>query len=163
MRTTVSGFTLIELMTVVAVIAILALIALPDMQNGIVRSQIVEAVKLADVAKKPVAAAWAASAPLPSNNTAAGLPLAELIVSNYVSAVQIEDGAIHLVFGNQAHGKIKGKTLSFRPAVVPGANVVPVSWVCGQSAPPERMELRGRDRTDVPRQVLPLNCLAKSG
>jgi type IV pilus assembly protein PilA len=159
MRKKIGGFTLIELMTVVAVIAILALIALPDMQNGIVRSQIVEAARLADVAKAPIAAAWAASAPLPADNAAAGLPMAELIVSNYVSAVQIEDGAIHMVFGNRAHGKIKGKTLTFRPAVVPGTNLVPVSWICGQSSAPNRMETRGRDRTDVPRQVLPMNCL----
>ena len=52
------GFTLIELMVVVAVIAILALLAVPSMQSRLVREQIVEAVRLADIAKAPIAASW---------------------------------------------------------------------------------------------------------
>jgi type IV pilus assembly protein PilA len=158
MQTRHGGFTLIEMLAAVAVIAILALIAVPGFQDRIVRTQIVEAVPLADVAKRPIAAAWAASAPLPADNAEAGLPPPEKIVSTLVSAVAVEQGAVHVRFGNQANGALRGRVLSFRPAVVEDAPVVPVSWICGHAPVPDKMSARGPDRTDVPRNFLPLNC-----
>jgi type IV pilus assembly protein PilA len=158
MPTSHRGFTLIELMVVVAVIAILAVIAVPSFQDRIVRAQIVEAVPLANIVKPPITAAWAASAPLPADNAEAGLPPADKIVSNLVGAVAVEDGAIHIRFGNQANGALKGRTLSLRPAVVEDAPVVPVSWLCGHAPVPDKMTARGIDRTDVPPNFLPLNC-----
>src|SRR4051794_31530387 len=75
MKQAARAFTLIELLTVLAIIAILAPMAVPSMQDGLVRQQIVDAMKLADVAKAPVAAMWTAPGKLPADNTAAGLPL----------------------------------------------------------------------------------------
>lgn len=153
-----SGFTLIEIVIVLAIIAILAVMAAPSIQARLVREQIVEAAKLADVAKPPIAAAWAASAALPSDNEDAGLPAADKIVGNYVSAVTVEDGAIHITFGNSANGAIKGKVLTLRPAVVPDAPLVPVAWVCASARVPDKMVARGKDRTDLQDVYLPLNC-----
>lgn len=152
------GFTLIEMMVVVAIIAILALIALPNAQDRIVREQIAEAVPLADIAKAPIAAAWASAQVLPPDNASAGLPVPEKVVKNYISALAIEDGAIHLTFGNHANGLLKGKVLTLRPAVVSDAPVVPVTWVCGKATAPEPMTVYGRDKTDVPDNFLPRNC-----
>ena len=154
------GFTLIELMVVVAIIAILAMIAMPSMQDKIVRDQIIEAAKLADVAKSPIAAAWSATKTLPADNGAAGLPEADKIVSNLVSSVVVEGGAIHLTFGNRANAAIKGKVLSLRPAVVDDAPVVPVTWVCGHASAPNKMSVKGTDKTDLAKNFLPLNCKA---
>ena len=145
---------------VVAVIAILATLAVPSIQDRLVRQQIVEAVKLADIAKGPVAASWAVSHLLPIDNAAAGLPVAAKIVSNHVTALRVEDGAIHVTFGNQAYRAINGKTLTLRPAVVEDAPIVPVAWVCGHAAAVEKMTAKGVDRTDVPVSYLPLNCRA---
>jgi type IV pilus assembly protein PilA len=153
------GFTLIELMVVVAIIAILALMAVPSFQGKYVRAQIVEAMPLADLAKQPVAAAWATTKTLPNDNAEAGLPAANKIVSNHVKSVTVETGAIHIVFGNQANGALKGKTLTLRPAVVDDAPVVPVAWVCGHAKTPEKMTVRGTDRTDIPNNLLPVNCV----
>jgi type IV pilus assembly protein PilA len=152
------GFTLIEVMVVIAIIAILAMMAVPNMQDKLVRDQIVEAAKWAEFAKAPVAASWAASKTLPTDNTAAGLPAPEKIVSNLVSAVTIESGVLHITFGNQVNGAIKGKTLSLRPAVVPDSQVVPVAWVCAKARAPTNMTVQGSDRTDLPDKFLPFNC-----
>ncbi len=156
------GFTLLELMVVIAVIAILATIALPSIRTGLVRDQIVEAMKIAEVAKAPIAAAWAIGHTLPADNAAAGLPAADKIVGNYVSSVVVEGGAIHVSFGNKANPAINGRTLSLRPAVVDDAPVVPVAWLCGHAAAVDKMVAKGVDRTTVDASVLPINCRAGS-
>ena len=71
-------------MVVVGVVAILALMAMPNYSDRIIRDQIVEALPLADIAKPPVAVAWATSQAFPANNTGAGLPASEKIVNNYI-------------------------------------------------------------------------------
>lgn len=153
-----SGFTLIEMMAVIAIIAILASLAIPSYQGRIIRQQIEAGLTLADVAKKPIAASWASLQLLPAENAAAGLPAADKIVNNYVSAVTVQDGAINLTFGNRVPAGIKGKILTIRPAVVADATVVPVEWVCGKAQEPEKMTVKGNDQTSLPNEYLPLIC-----
>lgn len=159
------GFTLIEVMVVVAIIAILALLAMPNFTDKIVRDQIVEAAKLADVAKGPVFAYWVTSnvppstvRKMPLDNAAAGLPSADKIVSTHISSVTVDNGALHLQFGNSAHGAIKGKILTLRPAVVEDAAVVPAAWICGAAKVPDKMTLKGSDKTNIEKRFLPRNC-----
>lgn len=157
------GFTIIEMMIVLAIIGILALMVAPTYQDKIVRDQIVAALPLADIAKTRIAAAWSLTQTLPQNNQSAGLPPAEKIVSNHISATLVQDGAIHVTFGNNANGLIAGKTLSLRPAVVGDAPVVPIAWVCGNAAVPDKMTARGENRTSIPSNLLPFSCRARSG
>jgi len=152
------GFTMIEMMMVLGVITVLALMVAPSYMEKIIRDQIIEALPLADIAKAPVAFAWAAGVPMPDDNNAAGLPAADKIVSNLVSAVQIDKGAINITFGNRANSSIKGKVLSLRPAVVADAPIVPVAWVCGNAPPPDKMTVKGQNKTDVPLLYLPFKC-----
>lgn len=153
------GFTLIEMMVVVAIIAILALMAIPSLQGRYIRENIVEAMPLAKIAKDPIAAAWAVTKTLPADNTEAGLPAPDKIVNNVVKSVTVEAGAIHIVFGNRANGALQNKTLTLRPAVVEDAPVVPVAWVCGRARAPDNMQARGTDRTSIPNNHLPVNCV----
>jgi type IV pilus assembly protein PilA len=152
------GFTLIELLVVIAVLAILALIALPTYLDKLTREQIAEALPLAEIAKQPIGLAWSQGAPLPADNAAAGLPAADRIVNTLVSSVTVEDGAIHIRFGNNAHRALKGRTLTLRPAVVEDARVVPLAWLCARAPVPGKMSVKGIDRTDIPAGLLPLRC-----
>jgi type IV pilus assembly protein PilA len=152
------GFTLIEMAVVMAIIAILALMAVPSYQDRIVRDQIISALPLADIAKAPIALSWATLQSFPTDNGAAGLPPAEKIVSNFISSVAVQAGAIHITFGNSANGIIKGKILSLRPAVVVDAPVVPVAWVCGDAPGPGQMTVKGENKTNIAPNYLPYNC-----
>jgi type IV pilus assembly protein PilA len=154
------GFTLVEMLAVIAVISILALMAVPSYFDRIVKAQIEASLPLADIAKKPIAASWAATQTLPADNAAAGLPAADKIVSNYVSALTVQDGVIHITFGNRAHKAISGKILSLRPAVVEDAPVVPVTWVCGHAEAPAKTTVEGVDQTNIDSLYLPLECRA---
>ena len=146
------------MMVVIAIIVVLALIALPGVPDKLIRDRIVESVKLADIVKPKVADAWSATGKLPVDNAAAGLPVADKIVNEYISSVAIESGAIQVTFGNRAGPALHGKVLSLRPGVVEDARIVPVSWVCGDADPPNKMIARGLNKTDVPARYLPLNC-----
>lgn len=160
MRTPAAGFTLTELMVALAVVAILATLALPSLQAPFVRQQVVDSSTLINLAKAAVSGKWAATQKLPLDNAEAGLPEADKLVGNYVSSVTIEGGAVQVVFGNQANGTIKGKTLTFRPAVVDSAPTVPIAWVCGAAPTPAKMSAKGLDRTDIAAKFLPINCRA---
>lgn len=158
------GFTLTEIVVVLAIIAILAVMAVPSMLDRIVRGQVVEATKLADeVLKGRIAQFWKASGELPVDNAEADAPPPGKIVGNFVTSMTVEDGAIHIVFGNDANGTIKGKTLTLRPAVVEDTPMVPPAWVCAGGKVPPQMTVKGRDRTDLENQYLPVNCRRLDG
>ncbi|HEY6510748.1 MAG TPA: pilin [Burkholderiaceae bacterium] len=159
-RPIAAGFTLVEMLVALAVLAILAAIALPTFQGPLVRQQVVDSATLINIAKTAVSTKWSATQKLPSDNTDAGLPEPDKLVGNYVTSMTIDGGAVHVVFGNQVNSVIRGKTLSFRPAVVDGAPIVPIAWVCGMAATPDKMAAKGANRTDVEAKYLPLNCRA---
>jgi len=152
------GFSMLELVVVLAVVAILALMAVPNFQNKIIREQIVEALPLADIVKAPISGSWATAHAFPVDNASAGLPPADKIVNNFISSLSVRDGAIDITFGNRAHGLINGKILTLRPAVVEDALVVPVTWVCGYAAAPDKMTIRGANNTNIPVGYLPFKC-----
>lgn len=152
------GFSLMEMMAVLAIMAILAMMVVPSYLDRIVRQQIEAALPLADVAKKPIAELWTATQTFPRDNTALLLPAPDKIVNNYVDKLTVQDGVILLTFGNRANNSIVGKTLSLRPAVVPDAPMVPITWVCGMADAPQKMVAQGTNQTTVPEVFLPLDC-----
>lgn len=152
------GFAMMELAIALAIIAVLATIAVPSFFDRMVREQVISALPLADIAKAPIAQSWATVQTLPADNAAAGLPPAEKIVNNYISAVSVDNGAIDITFGNNAGGGIQGKILTLRPAAVPDTPIVPIAWVCGNASAPVQMTVMGENRTNLEPKYLPANC-----
>lgn len=152
------GFSAIEMLAVLAVIGILAAMAIPSYQSKIVREQIAAAIPFADTAKEPISAYWKATKAFPGDNKEAGLPDADIIVSNQISALVVEGGVIHMTFGNSTHNLLKNKILSIRPAIVEDAPIVPIAWVCGNAAPPDKMVVKGNNKTNIPNAYLPFGC-----
>lgn len=152
------GFTLIELMVVIAIIGVMATMAIPSYQDRIIRTQVTEGQNLAEFARQAVGAHYARAKSLPASNAAAGLPPADQIMGNYVTQLVVEQGALHIRYGNLANRNLAGKTLSLRPAVVEGYPQVPIAWICGQAAAPEKMKVHGNNATDLPGHFLPIEC-----
>lgn len=153
------GFTWIELLAVITVVAVLALLAVPSMSDSVMRKQVKEALALADVAKAGVQAGYVLGAgALPADNEAAAVPPPEKIVGNYVTRVKVEEGAITLELGNNAHKGLHGKHVTLRPAIVPDEIRTPIAWLCHDIDVPKGMQVKGRDETDVPPEWLPVEC-----
>lgn len=152
------GFTWIEVILILAVMGILATMAFPALQDQALRKQVREALALAVVAKSGVQAVWSGAGEMPADNKHAGVPEPEKIIGSFVSAVHVQEGAVTLTLGNQAHRQLRGKKLTVRPAVVADQKVVPISWLCHAFPAPEGMEVHGKDETDLPPQWLPVEC-----
>ena len=89
---------MIELVMVMAVIAILALMAAPTFLDRNVRLQVQDGITLAELAKSGVNTFYGAKNELPNNNEEAGVPPKEKLVSNVVSEISIDGGAVTIRF-----------------------------------------------------------------
>jgi type IV pilus assembly protein PilA len=154
------GFTLIELMVVVAIIGVMATFALPSYQERIIKAQIQEGLEMIAPIKKTEAEYYIKYGRFPANNASAGVPAPDKFVGNYVRRVEVENGAIHITFGNRINRNASDKVLSLRPAIVKDAPMVPVAWVCAKARVPDGMSVQGKDATDLPDHFLPLDCLS---
>lgn len=152
------GFTLIELMIVVAIMGILATLAVPTYQERVIRVQVSEALGFSEFAKEGISAYYRANRRMPKNNAEAGLPPAEKIIGNYVTGLEVVEGAIHVSLGNRVNRNANGKVLSIRPAVVATFSQVPIAWNCGVAAAPIGMKEFGENRTSLIAPYLPLDC-----
>lgn len=152
------GFTLIELMVVVAIIGILASVAIPSYSDYTIRAQVAEALMLVDEVKPSIRDFYKDRGSFPANNEIAGVPASEYLLGQYVSGIEVIDGAMHVEFGNKAHTRLAGMTLSIRPLYVTESPTSPISWNCGPSSLPNGMSAAGEDLTDVAAQFLPSVC-----
>ncbi len=153
-----NGFTLIELMIVVSIIGILSSVAIPQYKVYVQRSELADVVSMADNLIEKVTAYHSQHYEFPINNKQAGLPPADKLIGNRVTAVYIENGAIHLHIGHKASKALQGTVLSYRPAFVEGSITSPISWICGDDKPVPGMKAMGENKTTVPDELLLSNC-----
>jgi type IV pilus assembly protein PilA len=153
-----NGFTLMEMMVVLAIICILALFALPIPQDNMSRKQITESIELIEKYKKQISLFYEANLKFPSDNEEADIPKPNHLIGNFVTHIELKNGAFHLYLGNKVHPNLKNKILSIRPILVKDSDTSPISWVCGYSAVPEGMLAAGENLTNVESKFLPLGC-----
>ena len=129
-----NGFTLIELMVVVAIIAILASLALSAYQTYTIRAQVAEAVNFGGHAKVPIVDSFLTLGRPPANRAEAGMTVPPTDTSgSYVSQVDVVDGRVDVMMGNNAHADVFGNVFSFTPYVTTGGTIV---WRCGAEPAP---------------------------
>lgn len=144
MKKVQKGFTLIELMIVIAIIGILAAIAIPAYQDYVIRSQVSEALSLADGSKTAVAEFYSNTGRLPGSNQSAGLSAAGSITGNYVSGVDATNGVITVSLnGPKSNQAIKTGKLVLS-AITGGGST---KWTCKSDA-----------TAKVANKYLPTNC-----
>jgi type IV pilus assembly protein PilA len=140
MKKVQQGFTLIELMIVIAIIGILAAIAIPAYQDYVVRSQVSEALSLADGSKTAVAEFYSNTGRLPGNNASAGLASAASITGNYVTKVDASGGTIAVTLGNKVNSAVSGDVLTLSAITGTGST----KWKCKSA--------------NIASKYLPTNC-----
>lgn len=121
-----NGFSLIELMIVVAIISILAALALPAYSNYLVRSRVVEGLKLASMAKDVV---YESASNIQSLAIASAFWNAQAngfgATSKYVSSIKLsDDGEVLVVFNTNMGVTAAENLLVLTPYVRSSAGVV---------------------------------------
>jgi len=153
-----SGYTLVELMIVLTIAGMMTTMALPSFQDQVIRTQVTEALNLAQMAMEGVEQHYHLKAGFPADNASAGLPEPEKIIGNFVTRVNILDGRIDVTLGNRINKNAENKTISIRPAVVQDEPTVPIAWVCGYASVPDGMTVIGTNNTSILKRHLPVNC-----
>ncbi|MGJ8638621.1 MAG: pilin [Opitutaceae bacterium] len=153
-----TGFTLVEVMIVVVIIGTIMTMALPPLHDRVIRTQVTEGFKLSEFIQEEIQEFYRETGRLPANNEECGLPKAAVIVGNFVQSVEVEDGTIHIRYGNKINSHANGKTVSIRPAIVPEETRIPIAWVTGFSSAPDGMQIEENNRTDLLPRHLPISA-----
>jgi type IV pilus assembly protein PilA len=142
-----TGFTLIELMTVVSIISILAAIAIPQFSAYRGKAYTTEGYVLGGDIRKDIIEFYDHTGRMPKDNAEAGLPEPGHLRGKYVQSISVRDGAFDVSFSDKAYAVSKYKTLTARPAINQSDPTAPVLWVWGMDKDPVGYHVMGENRT----------------
>jgi type IV pilus assembly protein PilA len=145
-----SGFTLIELMIVIAIAGILACLAIPAYQNYIVRAEVAEGLNMAGDWKVAIGDYYATNATWPS---LADLSDMGASPGTYVSGINVTSGVITIYYGTaRTNPLLNGKILTLVPYTDDNDDVL---WQCGLAAPPSGNIAQGAAASSTTTTLLP--------
>ena len=126
-------------MIVVAIIGILASLAVSAYQTYTIRAQVAEGINMAAGAKAPIIDAYNNDGEAPAGRIEAGMSAnATDTEGKYVASVNIVNGRVDVIFGNDAHAELSNQRLSFTPYETQGGTFI---WKCGNAAAPANANL----------------------
>ena len=121
---------------------VLAGILIPAYQDATIRAQVSIGLEDAAVTQAAVSAYYEATGSLPADNAAAGLPVPERMIGDYVSSVRIDRGEVVITMGNGAAAPIRRRTLVLVPELQPDNTL---GWECeSQTIKPMHLPARCR-------------------
>ncbi len=152
------GFTLIEMMIVISIIGILAAVAMPNFMAYRNKTYTLDADALFVSAKANIEEFYQERGRFPKNNKEAGLLEPEKIQSNFVSSLEVENGAVHIMYSNRVDDDLlKGYTVTYRPSIFTNNPVASIAWVCGYQESQEGFLVMGQNRTNFHKDA-PTSC-----
>lgn len=126
------------------------------------KSQIEEGLLLASDFKAGVAEYFANTGSFPED--AEKLGFSDRKNTQIVEDISIDNGAITIVYSNEADDEISGEQLTLRPVVDANTDIV---WVCGYALYEGSINANyaesGPNETTVPQDLLPKNCQGPAG
>jgi len=134
-----AGFTVIELVLALAATFIVAAVAVSALRTHWIRAQIASGVQLASPWRSMVELKFRDSGIVPStwDDLNAG---SARISSIYVETLEVENGRIDVVFGDEAASPIAGRRVSLTPYETADQKIV---WLCGNDTPGPGLEPLG--------------------
>lgn len=168
---TSKGFTLIELTFTLLIICFLATISISNIISIKNQFYMVEALTIVDDLKVSIGEYYAFYGIFPKTNKEAAVPQPEDLYGANIERINLEDGAIHIVFFKDSRitdsidkrtadsSKANQAILSIRPVVVADSqNSGLISWVCGYALPPVNMVAVGENYSNLKKAALPTTC-----